>query len=321
MINKANYYAVIPATILFDKDLSPIEKILFAHISVLSEKDWYCFASNWYLWEQIGRTPCNVSKILSKIQKKWYISIFQDGTKRLIYLEIGVVKNDKGGCQKWQGGVVKNDKHNIEDINIKNYYLWKNQKIEETKKYINSDIQTFEEFIQSLNFSKISLDFFYKVGTQTSFHDFAMNFWLYCQEKWKKLNVKNAEIAFRRFLKPTWETEEDRKAMIADFEQKKQKTALSKISENEKIKQEKEIKQSEEKRKTVLQNFESFLNDEGKKVFFQEAEKWLLDNIPNFVLIGNKKPLIINKALNLFESTDKSQIDFKYRQSILTWNK
>ena len=138
MINKANYYAVIPATILFDNDLSPIEKIVFAHISVLSEKDWYCFASNWYLWEQIGRTPCNVSKILSKIQKKWYISIFQDGTKRLIYLEIGVVKNDKGVCQKWQGGVVENDKHNIEEFNIKNYYLWKNQKIEETKRRLDS---------------------------------------------------------------------------------------------------------------------------------------------------------------------------------------
>ena len=316
-----NYYAVIPAPVLFDKDLTPIEKVLYAHLTVLSEKEWYAFANNTYLWQQLDRSPDHVSKILSKIEKKWFIRISHTETKRLIYLEIGVVKNDKGVCQKWQGGFVKNDNHNIEDINIKNYYLWKNQKIEETKKYINSDIQTFEEFIQSLNFSKISLDFFYKVGTQTSFHDFAMNFWQYCQEKWKKLNVKNAEIAFRRFLKPTWETEEDRKAMIADYEQKKQKTALSKISENEKIKQEKEIKQSEEKRKTVLQNFESFLNDEGKKVFFQESEKWLLDNIPNFVLIGNKKPLIINKALNLFESMDKSQIDFKYRQSILTWNK
>lgn len=317
MINKANYYAVIPATILFDKDLTPIEKILFAHISVLSEKDWYCFASNAYLWEQIDRSSSHVSKILSKIQKRWYISIFQDGTKRLIYLEIGVVKNDKGGCQKWQGGVVKNDKHNIEDINIKNYYLWKKEKFEKIKNIeesINWNIETFDELLQSLAFRKISTDFFYKVWTKEAFEDFAMNFWLYCQERWKKLNVKNAEIAFRRFLKPTWETEEDRKAMIADYEQKKQKSALSKISENEKIKQEKEIKQSEEKRKTVLQNFESFLNDEGKKLFFQDAENWLNDKIPNFILIGNKKPLILNKALNIFEKTDKSQIDIKFRQ-------
>jgi hypothetical protein len=58
------------------------------------------------------------------------------------------------------------------------------------------------------------------------------------------LNAKNAEIAFRRFLKPTWETEEDRKAMIADFEQKKQKTALSRVSEKEKIKRDEEMKET-----------------------------------------------------------------------------
>ncbi len=316
-MKNANYYAVIPAPILFDKDLTPIEKVLFAHLSVLSEKEWYAFANNTYLWQQIDRSPHHVSKILSKIEKKWFIRISHTETKRLIYLEIGVVKNDKGGSQKWQGGVVKNDNHNIEDINNKNYYLWKKEKFEKIKNIeesIDWNIETFDELLQSLAFRKISTDFFYKVWTKEAFEDFAMNFWLYCQERWKKLNAKNAEIAFRRFLKPTWETEEDRKAMIADFEQKKQKLALSKISENEKIKQEKEIKQSEEKRKTVLQNFESFLNDEGKKLFFKESEKWLLDNIPNFVLISNKKPLIINKALNIFEKTDKSQIEMKFRQ-------
>jgi hypothetical protein len=56
------------------------------------------------------------------------------------------------------------------------------------------------------------------------------------------------------------------------------------------------------------------LNDEGKKLFFQDAENWLNDKIPNFILIGNKKPLILNKALNIFEKTDKSQIDMKFRQ-------
>lgn len=319
MINKANYYAVIPATILFDKDLSPIEKILFAHISVLSEKDWYCFASNWYLWEQIDRTPCNVSKILSKIQKKWYISIFQDGTKRLIYLEIGVVKNDKGGCQKWQGGVVKNDKHNIEEFNIKNYYLWKNEnfwKIENNKKFTNSDIETLDELLQSINFWKLSNEFFYKIWNKKAFEDFALNFWEYCQMKWKKLNVKNAEIAFRRFLKPTWEKEEDRKQMIADFEQKKQKTALARILENEKIQRENEQKMADERQKVLKYEFENLLNDDWKKAFLIQAEEILSKTIPNFKLLKYKDALIQNKALLLFENSDKSQIDKKYCQVV-----
>jgi len=309
-MKNANYYAVIPAPILFDKDLTPIEKVLYAHLTVLSEKEWYAFANNTYLWQQIDRSPHHVSKILSKIEKKWFIHISYHETKRLIYLEIGVVKNDKGGCQKWQGGVVKNDNHNIEDINIKNYYLWKKEKFEKIKNIeesMNWNIETFDELLQSLAFRKISTDFFYKVWTKEAFEDFAMNFWLYCQERWKKLNAKNAEIAFRRFLKPTWETEEDRKAMIADFEQKKQKTALFR-----KIKRDEEMKETWEKYRILYKDFNDFLNEEGKKLFFQESEKWLLDNIPNFVLISNKKPLIINKALNIFEKTDKSQIDIKF---------
>jgi len=76
------------------------------------------------------------------------------------------------------------------------------------------------------------------------------------------LNVKNAEIAFRRFLKPTWEKEEDRKQMIADFEQKRQKTALARISENEKIQRENEQKIADERQKVLKYEFENFLNDD-----------------------------------------------------------
>jgi hypothetical protein len=38
-MKSANYYAVIPAPVLFDKDLTPIEKVLYAHLTVLSEKE------------------------------------------------------------------------------------------------------------------------------------------------------------------------------------------------------------------------------------------------------------------------------------------
>lgn len=316
MINKPNYFAVIPATILFDKELSPIEKLLFAHISVLSEKDWYCFASNSYLWEQIRRSSSHVSKILSKIQKKWYISIFQDDTKRLIYIEIGVVKNDKGGCQKWQGGVVKNDKHNIEDLIYKNYYLSKNENLEKNENFTYTDIQTFDELLQSINFWKLSTEFFYKVWNKKAFEDFALNFWEYCQMKWKKLNAKNAETAFRRFLKPTWEKEEDRLQMIADFEQKKQKTALARIAENEKNEKEMKQKQADERQKVLKNQFDEFLNDDWKKAFFDQAEEILLKTIPNFSVLKHKNALIQNKALLIFEKLDKSQIDKKYCQVV-----
>ena len=50
--NKIGYYAVIPATILFDKELKPNEKLLYAVITALSNKEGYCYASNTYLGER-----------------------------------------------------------------------------------------------------------------------------------------------------------------------------------------------------------------------------------------------------------------------------
>lgn len=47
--NKIGYYAVIPATILFNKDLKANEKLLYAIVTILSNKEGYCFASNAYL--------------------------------------------------------------------------------------------------------------------------------------------------------------------------------------------------------------------------------------------------------------------------------
>lgn len=47
--NQIGYYAVIPSTILFNENLKANEKLLYAVITILSNKEGYCFASNAYL--------------------------------------------------------------------------------------------------------------------------------------------------------------------------------------------------------------------------------------------------------------------------------
>jgi len=47
--NKIGYYAIIPSTILFNEKIKSNEKLLYAVITVLSNKEGYCFASNNYL--------------------------------------------------------------------------------------------------------------------------------------------------------------------------------------------------------------------------------------------------------------------------------
>ena len=63
-INKIGYFAVIPATVLFNNQLKPNAKLLYALITALSNKEGYCYASNKYLGEKLGVDHKTVSRWL-----------------------------------------------------------------------------------------------------------------------------------------------------------------------------------------------------------------------------------------------------------------
>jgi hypothetical protein len=48
MLENPNYYAILPANVRYDKNLSANAKLLYAEISALSNKDGYSWASNSY---------------------------------------------------------------------------------------------------------------------------------------------------------------------------------------------------------------------------------------------------------------------------------
>ena len=49
--DNVGYYSIIPATILYNKELKANEKLLYAIITSLACKEGYCFAINKYLAE------------------------------------------------------------------------------------------------------------------------------------------------------------------------------------------------------------------------------------------------------------------------------
>ena len=81
--NKIGYYAIIPSTILLNEKIKANEKLLYAVITVLSNKEGYCYASNAYLGKLLNAQLHTISKWVSHL-------------KSLGFLCLDIIKNDKG---------------------------------------------------------------------------------------------------------------------------------------------------------------------------------------------------------------------------------
>ena len=68
-------YAILPAHIRYNKDLSDSEKILFCEITALSNKNGYCYASNKYLSEIYGVSIDTISRRVNKLKKKGFVTV------------------------------------------------------------------------------------------------------------------------------------------------------------------------------------------------------------------------------------------------------
>ena len=88
--DNVGYYSVIPATILYNKELKANEKLLYAIIISLSCKEGYCFATNKYLAEKLGVTPKTISSWLSDLQKRKFIivELIRNENKQIIQRKI-----------------------------------------------------------------------------------------------------------------------------------------------------------------------------------------------------------------------------------------
>lgn len=124
---KSNYYAVIPAIVRYDKDLTDKAKLLYGEITCLCNKEGYCFATNNYFSNLYNCTPRAIQFTLSKLQEKGYIKIIiENNYQRKIYLTNALryekiftpphENNFIGGYEK--NFTNNNIKYNIDDLFI-----------------------------------------------------------------------------------------------------------------------------------------------------------------------------------------------------------
>jgi uncharacterized phage protein (TIGR02220 family) len=88
-----SYYAIIPANVRYDKDLTPNAKLLYGEITALCNEKGYCWASNSYFSKLYKVSKVSISKWINQLVDKGYIQAdiqYKEGTKEILnrYLRI-----------------------------------------------------------------------------------------------------------------------------------------------------------------------------------------------------------------------------------------
>ena len=148
------YYSVIPATVLYNKELKANEKLLYAIITSLACKEGYCFASNQYLAEKLDVNPKTVSSWISDLRDKDFIivELIRNGNNQIIQRKIYINDspyplNHEYQYQSKNGQAIH---QKVEDNNIRN-----NNKInnKEQRKFLSNyenQREYSKEFLESL---------------------------------------------------------------------------------------------------------------------------------------------------------------------------
>lgn len=112
MLNRS-YYAIIPAVVRYDKDLSSTAKLLYAEITALCNDKGFCWATNKYFSDLYEISDRQIQRILKQLCDKNYIKIIiENKVKRKIYILSTYDENVVGGATKMSYLYDKNVAHN-----------------------------------------------------------------------------------------------------------------------------------------------------------------------------------------------------------------
>ena len=75
MDNQKSYYAIIPANVRYDKDLTANAKLLYGEITALCNEKGYCWATNDYFSELYKVSKKSISTWINQLKVKNYIDV------------------------------------------------------------------------------------------------------------------------------------------------------------------------------------------------------------------------------------------------------
>lgn len=95
-MDKKGYYAIIPASVRYDKRLPANAKLLYGELTALSNDKGYCWAGNDYFAGLYEVSRTSVSKWVSALRDAGYIQIqleYAEGTKQILHRYIRIVND------------------------------------------------------------------------------------------------------------------------------------------------------------------------------------------------------------------------------------
>jgi hypothetical protein len=135
------YFAIIPANVRYDKELTANAKLLYGEITALCNDKGFCWATNQYFADLYDIHPNSISRLISQLEKRGYIKLdikkIPTGYQRHIF-----IVEPQHNCEGAINNIVNtpHDKNVITPINKK---VNKNN----TKNINNTTINNTSEYI------------------------------------------------------------------------------------------------------------------------------------------------------------------------------
>lgn len=143
-MEQPNYYAIIPANVRYDSELTPNAKLLYGEITSLCDREGYCWATNNYFSKLYKTSDKTITRNLNLLEQKGYINIFYHlkGAikQRFITMDKNVFERTKMSFDEGQKCPINNISNNIKEINNNNKLLFTKKKfikptLEEVRQY------------------------------------------------------------------------------------------------------------------------------------------------------------------------------------------
>lgn len=221
MKEQPNYYSIIPAHVRYDKELKPMEVIMYGELTALSNKYGYSYASNNYFAELYNVHKKTVSTWIRNLKEKGYIDtvVIRDEnmtvTERRIYITAPYPSNHGEGYPQKSGDPI-HKKTEENNTRINNTRINRDSdEISKSFQYISNNLEIIQSPLKAQQLEEAIKDFKdNKLEIVTVATDYCrenskgVNYLIKVLENWSKDGVNTKEKAISK-IKPRNNKEDD----------------------------------------------------------------------------------------------------------------